>query len=138
MYGESSSAIGTRSRTRTSRLPRNSDELAGRDVDGVASLARFGSVGPVNLVAEHVSSVPGPGRRGASLSRLVCSSVQALSPQNRILGVLGAVEAGFALWYFTSGHWVNGSFLAIAVAFLVAVYIRRERKVKGKGGGRRY
>jgi hypothetical protein len=64
--------------------------------------------------------------------------VQTLSPQNRILGLLGAVEAGIALWYFTNGHWVNGTFLAIGVAFLIAVYFRRERKVKGQGGRRRY
>jgi predicted outer membrane lipoprotein len=64
--------------------------------------------------------------------------VQTLSPQNRILSVIGAVEAGVALWYFTSGHWVNGIFLAIAVAFLIAVYLHRERKVKGQGGRRRY
>jgi hypothetical protein len=64
--------------------------------------------------------------------------VQTLSPQNRILSVIGAVEAGVALWYFTSGHWVNGIFLAIAIAFLLAVYLHRERKVKGQGGRRRY
>jgi predicted outer membrane lipoprotein len=64
--------------------------------------------------------------------------VQTLSPQNRILSVIGAVEAGVALWYFTSGHWINGIFLAIAVAFLLAVYLHRERKVKGQGGRRRY
>lgn len=64
--------------------------------------------------------------------------MQTLSPQNRILSVIGAVEAGIALWYFTSGHWVNGIFLAIAVAFLIAVYLHRERKVKGQGGRRRY
>jgi hypothetical protein len=28
--------------------------------------------------------------------------MQALSPQNRMIGVIGAVEAGVALWYFTS------------------------------------
>ena len=64
--------------------------------------------------------------------------VRTLSPHNRVLSIVGAVESGIALWYFTSGHWVNGIFLAIAVAFLVAVYLRRERKVKGQGGGRRY
>jgi len=64
--------------------------------------------------------------------------VQALSPQNRILSIVGAVQSGVALWYFTNGHWLNGIFLAIAVVFLVAVYFHRERKVKGQGGGRRY
>jgi hypothetical protein len=64
--------------------------------------------------------------------------MQTLSPQNRILSVIAAVEAGIALWYFTSGHWVNGIFLTIAVAFLVAVYLHRERMVKGQGGRRRY
>jgi hypothetical protein len=64
--------------------------------------------------------------------------VQALSLRNRILSVVGAVEAGIALWYFTNGHWVNGIILAIAVASLIAVYLHRERKVKGQGGKRRY
>jgi hypothetical protein len=64
--------------------------------------------------------------------------MQTLSPQNRILGVVGAVEAGIALWYFTSGRWANGIFPAIALAFMIAVYLRRERKVKGQRGGRRY
>lgn len=64
--------------------------------------------------------------------------MQSLSPQNRILGVVAAVEAGFALWYFTSGRWASGIFFTIAVAFLVTVYFHRERKVKGRGGGRRY
>ncbi len=64
--------------------------------------------------------------------------MQTLSPQNRILGVLGAVEAGVALWYFTNGRWVSGIIFTIAIAYLVAVYLRRERKVKGHGGGRRY
>ena len=66
--------------------------------------------------------------------------MQALSSHNRVIGVLGAVEAGVGLWYFTSGHWLNGIFYAIAVAFLIAVYVRRGRRVKGPGpgGGRRY
>jgi len=64
--------------------------------------------------------------------------VQTLSPRNRILGIVGAVEAGIALWYFTNGHWVNGIFLTIAVAFLIVLYFQRERKVKGQGGRRRY
>src|SRR5581483_2533134 len=80
----------------------------------------------------------GTGRRPATLSRLGWASVQTLSPQNRILGVLGAVEAGVALWYFTNGRWVSGIIFTIAIAYLVAVYLRRERKVKGHGGGRRY
>jgi predicted outer membrane lipoprotein len=60
--------------------------------------------------------------------------VQTLSPQDWILGLVGAIEAGIALWYFTNGHWVNGTFLTIAVAFLIAVYFHRERKVKGRRG----
>jgi membrane protein YdbS with pleckstrin-like domain len=64
--------------------------------------------------------------------------VQALSPQNRILGLVGAVEAGIALWYFTNGHWVTGSLVATTVVFLIAVYFHRERKVKQRGGRRRY
>jgi hypothetical protein len=64
--------------------------------------------------------------------------VQTLSPQNRILGLVGAVEAGFALWYFTNGHWVTGILVTLAVGFLIAVYFHRERKVKQRGGKRRY
>jgi len=64
--------------------------------------------------------------------------VQALSPQNRILGVVAAVEAGFALWYFTSGRWANGTFFTIAVAALIAVYLHRARNTKRRDGGRRY
>jgi membrane protein YdbS with pleckstrin-like domain len=64
--------------------------------------------------------------------------VQALSKQSRAIGLVGAVEAGVGLWYFTNGHWINGVFYVIAVAFLFFVYIRRERKLKGPGGGRRY
>ena len=64
--------------------------------------------------------------------------MQALSKQSRVIGLIGAVEAGVGLWYFTNGHWINGIFYAIAVAFLFSAYIRRERKLKGPGGGRRY
>ncbi|MHB8469024.1 MAG: hypothetical protein ACYDCH_04610 [Gaiellaceae bacterium] len=55
-----------------------------------------------------------------------------------MIGLVGAVEAGVGLWYFTNGHWVNGIFYALAVAFLILVYVRRERKSRGSGGGRRY
>ena len=58
--------------------------------------------------------------------------------QNRILGLVGAVEAGIAFWYLTNGHWINATLYLVAVAFLVAVYVRRERKLKGRDGGRRY
>ena len=64
--------------------------------------------------------------------------MQALSKQSRVIGVIGAVEAGVGLWYFTNGHWINGIFYVIAVGVLFLVYIRRERKLKGLGGGRRY
>lgn len=64
--------------------------------------------------------------------------MQAFSVQNRVIGVIGAVEAGVGLWYFTNGHWVNGIFYTMGVAFLVSVYVRRERKLKGPRGGRRY
>jgi len=64
--------------------------------------------------------------------------MRALSPQNQVLGVLAAVEAGTALWYFTSGHWTGGTFLTVAVAVLAAIYVRGERKAKGRGGRRRY
>jgi len=64
--------------------------------------------------------------------------VQALSIQNRVLGIVGAVESGVGLWYFTNGHWVNGSFYAVTVAFLASVYLRREWKSKRQDGGRRY
>ena len=64
--------------------------------------------------------------------------MQALPTQNRVIGLIGAVEAGVALWYFTNGHWANGVFCAIAVAFLISVYVRRQRKLKGPDGRRRY
>ena len=64
--------------------------------------------------------------------------MQALSAQSRVIGLIGAVEAGVGLWYFTNGHWRNGTFCVIAVAFLIAVYVRRERKLSGRDGGRRY
>ena len=64
--------------------------------------------------------------------------MHALSRQNQILGVLGAVEAGIALWYFTTGRWLNGIFYVLAVTFLVSVYLRRLRKPKGPDAGRRY
>ena len=64
--------------------------------------------------------------------------MQALPSRNRVLGVVAAVEAGFALSYFTNGHWASGIIFTTAVAGLVAVYLHRQRKVKGRDGGRRY
>jgi hypothetical protein len=64
--------------------------------------------------------------------------VQALSAQSRVIPLIGAVEAGVGLWYFTNGHWLTGMFYVIAVAFLIGVYVRRERKLKAQDGGRRY
>jgi hypothetical protein len=64
--------------------------------------------------------------------------VQALSKQSRVIGLIGAVEAGVGLWYFTNGHWINGIFYVTAVVFLISVFIRRERKLKGPGRPRRY
>jgi hypothetical protein len=64
--------------------------------------------------------------------------VQALSTRNQVIGLIGAVETGVGVWYFTNGHWINGIFYAIAVAFLITVYLCRERKSKGQDGGRRY
>ena len=64
--------------------------------------------------------------------------MQALSVQSRVIGLIGAVEAGVGFWYFTNGHWINGTFYMFGVAFLISVYIRRERKLKGPGSGRRY
>jgi hypothetical protein len=58
--------------------------------------------------------------------------------QYRVLGLVGAVEAGVGLWCFTSGRWLNGIFYAIGVAFLASVYLRAQRKLKGRDGGRRY
>lgn len=63
--------------------------------------------------------------------------MQALSVQNRVLGVIGAVEAGIALWYFTNGHWMNGAIVASALAFLISVYLHRVNKTKEQRG-RRY
>lgn len=62
--------------------------------------------------------------------------LQALSMQNRVMGIVGAVEAGVALWYFTNGHWLNGIFYAVALAFLIFLYV--QRKSKSSTGGRRY
>jgi hypothetical protein len=56
--------------------------------------------------------------------------------QQRVTGIVGAVEAGVALWYFTNGHWLNGIFYAVALAFLIFLYVRR--KSKSSTGGRRY
>ena len=58
--------------------------------------------------------------------------------QNRVIGLIGAVETGVALWYFTSGNWRSGIITVLAVAFLTAVYLRRTRTTKRPGGGRRY
>jgi hypothetical protein len=55
-----------------------------------------------------------------------------------VIPLIGAVEAGVGLWYFTNGHWLTGIFYAIAVAFLIVAYLRRERKLKAPDGGRRY
>jgi len=62
--------------------------------------------------------------------------VQALPIRDRLIGIVGAVEAGVALWYFTNGHWLNGTFYAVALAFLVFLFL--QRKSKGSTGGRRY
>jgi hypothetical protein len=75
-----------------------------------------------------------PSRLGSSRHT---GGVQALSPQNRLLGLVGAVESGFGLWYFTNGHFVNGIGCTIAVAFLAFVYVGRQRKLR-RQGGRRY
>jgi hypothetical protein len=55
-----------------------------------------------------------------------------------VIPLVGAVEAGVGLWYFTSGRWLTGIFYVIALSFLIVVYIRRERKLKRPDGGRRY
>ncbi|TMM10967.1 MAG: hypothetical protein E6F98_11870 [Actinobacteria bacterium] len=62
--------------------------------------------------------------------------MQALPIRDRLIGIVGAVEAGVALWYFTNGHWLNGIFYAVALAFLVFLFL--QRKSKGSTGGRRY
>ena len=54
-----------------------------------------------------------------------------------MIGLIDAVEAGVGLWYFTSGHSINGMFYVIAFAVLISVYISRERKLKGPGSARR-
>jgi hypothetical protein len=56
--------------------------------------------------------------------------------QQRVTGIVGAVEAGVALWYFTNGHWLNGIFYAVALAFLIFLYVQRTSK--SSTGGRRY
>jgi hypothetical protein len=64
--------------------------------------------------------------------------VHALSPRNRLLAVVGAVESGIALSYFTHGHIVDGLACTVGVAFLTFVYFSRQRKLKRGDGGRRY
>jgi hypothetical protein len=54
-----------------------------------------------------------------------------------VIGLIGAVEAGVGLWYFTNGHWLGGIFYAIALAVMIALYVRRERKLKGPDGRKR-
>ena len=56
--------------------------------------------------------------------------------QYRMLGYIGAVETGVGLWYFTSGHWVNGLVCTLAVAFVASAYIRAQRRLSGRDGGR--
>jgi hypothetical protein len=60
------------------------------------------------------------------------------SLQLRVLGLAGAVEAGVGAWYFTSGKWASGIFYVLAVGFLAGVYVRKQRQLNGKDGGRRY
>jgi hypothetical protein len=60
------------------------------------------------------------------------------SLQYRLLGLAGAVEAGTALWRFTSGHWVSGTFCAFVVVVVAAAYVTGQRRLKGQDGGRRY
>jgi hypothetical protein len=55
-----------------------------------------------------------------------------------VLGIVGAVEAGVALWSFTNGRWANGIVYTIGVALVAAVFVRAQRKSKGRDGGRRY
>jgi hypothetical protein len=60
------------------------------------------------------------------------------SIQLRVLGLAGAVEAGIGAWYFTSGKWAGGIFYVLAVGVLAGAYIRKQRQLDGKDGGRRY
>jgi hypothetical protein len=60
------------------------------------------------------------------------------SLQLRVLGIAGAVEAGIGAWYFTSGNWAGGIFYILAVGFLAGAYVRKQRQLRDKVGGRRY
>jgi hypothetical protein len=47
---------------------------------------------------------------------------------DRIVGVIGAVGAGIGLWRFTSGAWIEGIALSLAVAAVAAFYLVRGRR----------
>jgi hypothetical protein len=53
----------------------------------------------------------------------------------KALGVIAAVGAGIALWRFTSGDWLGGVVLTLAVAAIAAWYLLSGRI---RTGGRRY
>jgi hypothetical protein len=55
-----------------------------------------------------------------------------------VLGLAGAVAAGIGLWRFTGGDWLSGIVCALVVALVAAVYVVGQRRLKGRGGGRRY
>ena len=47
---------------------------------------------------------------------------------DRIVGVMGAIDAGIGLWRFTSCAWIEGIVLAGAVGGVAAFYAVRERR----------
>jgi membrane protein YdbS with pleckstrin-like domain len=55
-----------------------------------------------------------------------------------VLGLVGAVAAGIGLWRFTGGDWLSGVVCALVVAVVAVVYVAGQRRLKGRGGARRY
>ena len=77
---------------------------------------------------EHRQPVRGPCSRFRAVREPAYAhrphdSAQALSKQSRVIGLIGAVETGVGLWYFTSGHSINGMFYVIAFAVLISIRV---------------
>ena len=56
----------------------------------------------------------------------------------RVLGVFGAVATGVALWRFTSSDWLGGVIYSALVVAAAALHVVGQRRLKSRGGGRRY
>lgn len=58
--------------------------------------------------------------------------------QNRVIGVLAAIQAGTGAWYFQHERWTSGILDFAVVAFLALVYVLAQRRKRKSHGGRRY